>query len=117
MKIAPRVTGDRPLLAIDYKYNIGKCVGFIGTEVAGSTEPGNPFLSCFPDIHSNVSFCPVVCPHFLGKYFNTCNEIDNQNMMQQFDLELDKYCITQSDYFRLSTTVALGMGITYGDPV
>ena len=34
--------------------------------------------------------------------------------MRQSDLALDKYCVTQSDYFRLATTVVLGMGITYG---
>ena len=34
--------------------------------------------------------------------------------MWQSDLALDKYWVTQSGYFRLATTVALGMGITDG---
>ena len=34
--------------------------------------------------------------------------------MWQSDISLDKYWVTQSGYFRLVTTVALGMGITYG---
>ena len=34
--------------------------------------------------------------------------------MQHSDLALDKYWVTQIGYFRLATTVALGMGITYG---
>ena len=34
--------------------------------------------------------------------------------MRQSDIELEKYWVTQSGYFRLETTVALGMGITYG---
>ena len=34
--------------------------------------------------------------------------------MRQYDIAIDKYWVTQSGYFRLSTTVALGMGITYG---
>ena len=34
--------------------------------------------------------------------------------MFQYDIALDKYWVTQSVYFRLSTTVALGMGITDG---
>ena len=32
--------------------------------------------------------------------------------MSQFDIALDKCWVTQSGYFRLATTVALGMGIT-----
>ena len=34
--------------------------------------------------------------------------------MRQSDLSLEKYWVTQSGYFRLATTVALGMGITDG---
>ena len=34
--------------------------------------------------------------------------------MRQSDLSLDKYWVTQSGYFRLATTVELGMGITDG---
>ena len=50
MKSNPRFPVDRPLLAIGYKYNSRKVLGFISTEGAGSTEPGDPYLSCFPDI-------------------------------------------------------------------
>ena len=57
---------------------------------------------------------PVVRPHMIGSYFNECNTIDNQNRMQKSDIELQKYWVTQSGYFRLATTVALSMGITYG---
>ena len=34
--------------------------------------------------------------------------------MQKSELILEKYRLTQSGYFRLATTVALGMGITDG---
>ena len=34
--------------------------------------------------------------------------------MRQSDFSLEKYWVTQSGYFRLATTVALGMGITDG---
>ena len=34
--------------------------------------------------------------------------------MRQSDLAIEKYWVTQSVHFRLATTVALGMGITYG---
>ena len=33
--------------------------------------------------------------------------------MQQYDIVLDKYWVTQSGYFRLTTAVVLGVGITY----
>ena len=36
MKSTPRFTGDIPLLAIGYKYNSRKFIGFIATEGAGS---------------------------------------------------------------------------------
>ena len=114
MKITPRFPVESPLLAVGYKYNSRKFLGFIATEGAVSNEPGDPYLSCFPDIYSNVSFCPVVCPHLLGRYFNACNAIDNHNRMRQSDLSLEKYWVTQSGYFRPATTVALGMVITDG---
>ena len=63
---------------------------------------------------SNVSVSPIVCPHLIGRYFNACNEIYNQNRMRKSDLAIEKYLVTQSGYFRLVTTVALGMGITDG---
>ena len=54
MKITQIFPGGRPLLAIGYKYNSRKVLGFIATEGYGSTEPGNTYLSRFPDIYSNV---------------------------------------------------------------
>ena len=75
-------------MAIGYKYHFRKFIGFIATDGAGSTDPGDPHLSCYPKIYYNVSIHPIVCPHLLGRYFNTCNEIDNHNRMRQSDLEL-----------------------------
>ena len=114
LKSTPIFPGKRPLLAIGYKYNSRKVLGFIATEGAGNTEPGDPYLSRFPDIYSNVYVRPVVRPHLIGRYFNACNAIDNHNRRWQSDLSLDKYWVTKSVYFRLTTTVALGMGITDG---
>ena len=34
--------------------------------------------------------------------------------MRESDIALDKYRLIQNGYFRLATTVALGIGITYG---
>ena len=114
LKSTPIFPGERPLLAIGYKYNSRKVLGFIATEGAGSTEPGDPYLSSFPDIYSNVSVRPVVHPHLLVRYFNACNAIDNHNRMRQSDTLLEKYWVTQSGYSRLATTLALGMVITDG---
>ena len=33
--------------------------------------------------------------------------------MQQYDIEIEKYWVTQSGHFILETVVLLGMGITY----
>ena len=75
MKSTTRVPGEIPLLAIGYKYNYRKVLGFIATEGDGSTEPGDPYLSHFPDIYSNISVRLVVCPHLLGRHFNACNPV------------------------------------------
>ena len=58
------VPGGLPLITIGYKYNSRKVIGFISTEGGGSTEPGDPYLSCFPEIYSNVFVRPVVSPNF-----------------------------------------------------
>ena len=50
MKSTPRFIGERPLLAIGYKYNSRKVLGFVATEGAGSTKSGDPYLSRFPEI-------------------------------------------------------------------
>ena len=65
-------------------------------------------------MYSNVSLRPIIRPCFLFRYLNACNSIDSHNIMWKYDLALDKYWVTQGGYFRLVTTVALGVGITYG---
>ena len=60
---------------------------------------------------SNVYVRPVVRPHFLGRYLNACNAIDNHNKIRKYGLALEKYWATNTGYFRLATTVALGMVI------
>ena len=46
MKNNTIVPGDRQIMAIVYKDIPQKLLGFIASEVAGSTEPGVPYLSC-----------------------------------------------------------------------
>ena len=83
MNIAPIVPGGRPLMSIEYKYNSRKVLGVIDTEGGGSGEPGDTYLSCFPDIYYNVSVRQVFCLHFLGRYYNSCNAIENHNRCGQ----------------------------------
>ena len=113
MNSTPRVTGSKPLMTILQQYNSSKVLVFITTEGSGNTEPGDPYLSSFPDIYSNVFVRPVVCPHLLVRYSNAYNAIDNHNRMRQSEIALDKYWVMQSDYFIVATTVALGAGIKY----
>ena len=101
-------------MAIGYKYNYRRVLGFIATEGYGSNEPGYPYLSSVPEIYSNVSVRPIVIPHLIGRYLNTYNMIDNRNRMRQYSLGLEKYWVTQSGNFRLENKVSLCMGITYG---
>ena len=114
MKIIPRVPGGISLMAIWYKYSSIKVLCFISNEWGGITEPGYPYLSCFPEIYSNVSVLSAVSTPLLGRYFNVCNTIYNHNRMSKYDLAIEEYWVIQSGYFRLATTAALGMGMTYG---
>ena len=82
INITPIFSGGRQLLAFGYKYNYRNVLEFIAYEGSGNTEPGDPYLSSFPDIYSNVSVLPVVFPHNLGRYFNSCSTIDNHNRIR-----------------------------------
>ena len=75
MNITPRVPGGILLLAIGCEYNSSNVLGFIYSEGSRSTEPCDPYLSLLFDIYSNVSVHPVVRPHLLGRYFNSCYSI------------------------------------------
>ena len=55
-KSAPRVTVDRPRMAIGYNYIYQKVLGFIDMEGGRSTEPGVHYLSRYPENYSNVYF-------------------------------------------------------------
>ena len=54
LKSTPRFPGEPPLLAIGYKYNSRKVLGFIATEGAGSNEPGDHYylVSLTPKYHA-----------------------------------------------------------------
>ena len=50
LKSNTRFFSDKPLMSILYKYNYSQVLGFIAADVSGSTEPGDTYLSRFPDI-------------------------------------------------------------------
>ena len=54
--------GDRPLIAIGYKYNARKVLSFIVTENSGSTNTVISYLSKYPDQFTNVAIRPVARP-------------------------------------------------------
>ena len=58
-------------------------------------------------IYPNVSIFLGVYPHLLDDHFNACNTKYNHNRMWQYDLALENYWVTESDYFRLAATMAL----------
>ena len=70
MKSTLRVPGCIPLMAIGYKCNSRKVLGYISAHGAVSNEPGDTCLSYLFEI-----FRPVARPHFLGRYFNAYNAI------------------------------------------
>ena len=55
------VPGDRPLIAIGYKYNAWKVISFIVTDNAGSTQAGINYLYKYPEQFTNVAIRPVAC--------------------------------------------------------
>ena len=101
MKVTPRVPGDRPLMAIGYKYRPKKVLGFIATEGDRSTKWGVPYLYNYPGNYYNASICPVIFPHLIVRYSSACNAIDNYNRMRQSDIATEKYWVTQIGYLDL----------------
>ena len=73
------VPGDRPLVAIVYKYNARKVLSFIVMDNAGSTNTGIPYLSKYPYQFTNVAICPVARPLVMSKLFSAINEVDSPN--------------------------------------
>ena len=105
------VPGDRPLIAIGYKYNARKVLYFIVTDNAGSTKTGIPYLSMYPDQFTNVAIRPVARPLVMSKKY-AMNEVDSHNKSRQSDLALEKFCVTQCVWLQLCTTVSMVITIT-----
>ena len=93
MKSATRVIGDIKYMTIGYNYISHKVLGFIAMEGGGSTEPGVPYLSSYPDNYSNVSICTVIFPNMIVRYFSACNAIENHNRIHNCELAIAKYWV------------------------
>ena len=87
----PMVPGERPVLAIGYKYNSQKVVSFFATAGAGRTTLGIPHLLKYPDQFSNVSIRPFSRPLLVSKFFGSVNEVDSHNKSRQSDISLEKF--------------------------
>ena len=61
------VPGDRPLIAIGYKYNARKVLSFIIIDNAGITNTGITYLSHYPDQFTNAAIRPVARPLVMSK--------------------------------------------------
>ena len=79
MKSDPIVPGDKPPMAIRYNYISQRVIGYIATEGGGITEPGVPYSYHYPDNYYNVSICPLLCPHNIGRYFSSCTALGSHN--------------------------------------
>ena len=68
--ISTRVTGDRPIMEIGYKYIYQKVQRYISMDASGSTGTGVPYLSSYPDNCSNVSIRPIFRHRVITKCFS-----------------------------------------------
>ena len=68
MKTPSRVSDDKPLTSIGYKYISQKVLWFVATEGGVSNEAGVPCLSCYSEKIIMFLFS-------LGSYFNDCSTI------------------------------------------
>ena len=87
-------------------------ISFLGTDGAGSTEPGEDYIAQFPNENGNVKTRPVLPPDVCSKYFSFANIIDVHNQMRQGILKLEGYWRTTNHYLKLFETF---LGITCTD--
>ena len=99
LKGIPIVPGNRTLIYIGYSYNSWNFLVLIATDRAGSNDPGDPYLSSFPDTYSTFYIFTFVSNHVLVRYSNACNVIHNCKNMWKYDPALDKYRMTYGGYF------------------
>ena len=75
LRSKPMVPGGRMLIAVEYKYNVGKVIYIIVTDNTGSTQKGLSYLSKYPGQFTNVSILPVASTLVTSKFFGAVNEV------------------------------------------
>ena len=100
LRSKPIVPGDRPLIAIGYKYNARKFLSFIVIYNAGRTKTGIPYLSKYTGKFNNIAIHLVACPLVISKKYSA-NEVDSHNKSRQSYLALEKWWVTQCVWLRL----------------
>ena len=61
-----------------------------------------------------LPFSLLLVPLLCQFCFSAVNEVDSHNKSRQYDLELEKWWVTQCGWLQLSTTFSMGMTITNG---
>ena len=69
-------------MVIGIKYNSWEVLGLIATQGSGGIDPGDPYLSSFPNTYFDDYIHTNARPHMIGRYFNAYNLIGNYNRMQ-----------------------------------
>ena len=90
-----------------YKYCRSKVILFLFNEGAGHTEckAEHAYEAKWKDENLNTHVRKVDRPHVAYLYFSQSNAIDLLNQARQFELRLEKHCITHDGFFRIVTTL------------
>ena len=75
----PMEPGDRPLLAISYKYNFQRVFYFITTYMSRKPEYGITYLSKYHINYANVSIQPLAHTQIMAKFSGYINTIEPHN--------------------------------------
>jgi len=92
------------LIALGYRYSRKTALHFVLTENAGNSKPGIPYQMKYTDNFGNICSRYVDRPQVVSNFFASSNTIDTHNQLRQDNLKLEKKWLTQSPWFRLSTT-------------
>ena len=105
LRSKPMVPGDRPLIAIGYKYNARKVLYFIVTDNTGSTNTGIPYLSKYPYQFMNVAIRPVARPLVMSKHISAVNEVDAHNKSRFYILLLQTTQVAYRQVFPIYLSI------------
>ena len=84
------VPGERPIMYIDYKYNMQKVLYLMVTDNTGSKKAGLTYLSNHTEPFSNISICQIIHTLVMSKLFGCVIKVKPHNKPRQSDLALEK---------------------------